>query len=232
MIEELYERTIRCPICNREFTTKKLRTSAIRVLKRDEDFCPYYEGENPLFYGVFVCIHCGYAALEGDFSKKTQEAKKRIIDIITPRWKTRSFGERRNLDEAIEVYKLALLCGNVLEDKNSTIGKLCLRLSWFYRYKGDLKEERKFVSFTIDSFEKAFTGERISGGEYDEIAMLYLLGELNRRVDNYNKSIIWFDKVLSHPHIKRKRHIEIKARDQWSLARNQYKAGKQAKVSS
>lgn len=228
MIEELYERTIRCPICSREFKTKKLRTSAIRVLKRDQDFCPYYEGENPLFYGVFVCVHCGYAAFEGSFSKKSQDDKKKIIDIITPRWNSRSFGERRNLDEAIEVYKLALLCCNVLQDKNSEIGKVCLRLSWFYRYKGDVEEERKFTLFTIDLFEKAFTGERISGGEYDEIAMLYLLGELNRRVDNFNKSIMWFDKVLTHPQIKRKRHIEIKARDQWSLARTQYKALKKA----
>lgn len=226
MIEELYERTIRCPICNRDFVTKKLRTSAIRISKRDQDFCPYYDGENPLFYGVFVCIHCGYAAFEKSFSKKKPDDKKRVIDIITPRWNSRSFGGKRSLDDAIETYKLALLCCNVLEGKNSEIGKVCLRLSWFYRYKGDVEKERKFIFFTINSFEKAFTGERINSDEYDEIAILYLLGELNRRVDNYNKSIMWFDKVLSHPQIKSKRHIEIKTREQWGLARAQHKAMK------
>ncbi|WP_432401718.1 DUF2225 domain-containing protein [Wukongibacter sp. M2B1] len=226
MAEELYERTINCPICNREFTTKKMKTSAIRVAKRDEDFCPYYEGENPLFYGVFVCVHCGYAALESHFSnKKSQEDKKRIIDIITPRWNSRSYGEKRTLDEAIEVYKLALLCSNVLEEKSSVIGKICLRLSWFFRYKAD-EEERKFIEFTISSFEKAFTGERGNDDEYDEIARLYLLGELNRRLEKYSEAIMWFDKVLSHPHINKKRHIKLKARDQWSAAREQYKAYK------
>lgn len=227
MTEKLYEKTIGCPICNREFTTKKMRTSAIRVTKRDEDFCPYYEGENPLFYGVFVCVHCGYAALESNFSKKSQEDKKRIIDLITPRWHSRSFGGTRTLDEAIEVYKLALLCCNVLEEKSSVIGKICLRLSWFSRYKAD-EEEKKFIEFTINSFEKAFTGERVSDDEYDEIAILYLLGELNRRIEKYDKAIMWFDKVLSHPHIKKKRHIEIKTRNQWRAARDQYKVYKNA----
>jgi len=228
MNEALYEKTILCPICNREFVTKKVKTSAIRISKRDEDFCPYYEGENPLFYGVFVCVHCGYASLEGSFSNRKSEDIRKIIDIVTPRWHSRSYGEERKLDEAIEVYKLALLCCNILEEKSSVIGKICLRLSWFYRYKEDYEEEKKFIDFTIKSFEDAFTGERMDSDEYDEITILYLLGELNRRANDYNKSIMWFDKTLSHPHIKKKRHIELKARNQWSIARDQYKIQKKA----
>ena len=224
MNEELYERTILCPICEKEFTTKKMKTSAIRIGKRDADFCPYYEGENPLFYGVFICSNCGYAALEGGFSKEvTQENRKKILNMITSKWYPRGYGEKRGLKEAIEAYKLALLCSNILKDKNSIIGKICLRLSWFYRYKGEKNEENKFMHFTINSFKEAFTGERINDDEYDEVTILYLLGELNRRIDNYTESIMWFDKALSNPQIKKKRHIELKARDQWSMARNQYK---------
>lgn len=228
MNEELYEKSVQCPVCNKEFVTKKVRTSAIRISKRDEDFCAYYERENPLFYGVFICYHCGYAALEGDFSKLKSDDKEKIMNIITPKWHPRSYGGKRNLDEAIEVYKLALLCCNVLGEKDSLVGKICLRLSWFYRYKGDREEEKKFIEFTINSFEKAYTGERITDDEYNEIAILYLLGELNRRVDNYSEAIMWFDKALSNPQIKRKRHIELKARDQWSVAREQYKKQKKA----
>lgn len=228
MNEELYEKSIRCPVCNKEFTTKKVRTSAIRISKRDQDFCPYYESENPLFYGVFICYHCGYAALEGGFSNLKLDDKEKVMNIITPKWHPRSYGGKRNLDEAIEVYKLALLCSNVLGGKDSLVGKICLRLSWFYRYKESKEEEKKFIEFTINSFENAYTGERISNDEYDEISILYLLGELNRRADNYSKAIMWFDKALSNPQIKRKRHIELKARDQWSIAREQYK--KQKKV--
>ncbi|SKC75827.1 DUF2225 domain-containing protein [Maledivibacter halophilus] len=226
MSDGLYEKNIICPICNNKFTTKKVKTSAIRVSKRDTDFCPYYEGENPLFYGVFVCEHCGYAALEGGFSiTKPEENKEKILNTISPKWNPRSYGGRRDIDEAIEAYKLALLCCDVLNEKSSIQGKLCLRLAWFYRYKNE-KEEKKFIDFTINFFEKAYTGERISGNEDEEVIVLYLLGELNRRAEKFSKSIIWFDKTLSNPQIKRKRHIELKARDQWSLAREEYKKRK------
>jgi uncharacterized protein (DUF2225 family) len=226
MNEELYVKSIQCPVCDGEFTTKKVRTSAIRVSKRDPDFCPYYESENPLFYSAFICNHCGYAALEGEFSNLKHTDKEKVRNIITPKWYPRSYGGKRSLDEAIEVYKLALLCTNVLGGKDSLLGKICLRLSWFYRYKENIEEEKKFTQFTINSFEDAYTGERINDDEYDEISILYLLGELSRRVDNYSKSIMWFDKVLSNPQIKKKRHIELKARDQWSIAREQYKKQK------
>lgn len=229
MKKDLYEKKIVCPVCSNNFTTKKVRTSAVRVSKRDKDFCPYYEGENPLFYGVFVCEHCGYAALEGSFSKINLEDREKIKNVISPKWKSRNYGERRNIDEAIEVYKLALLCCEILGNKSSIQGKICLRLSWFYRYKNE-KEEKKFIDFTIKSFEKAYTGERIDGNEYDEVVVLYLLGELNRRMENYSESIVWFDKALSNPEIKRKRHIELKARDQWSLAREEYKKEKKRDI--
>lgn len=227
MNDELYEKNVLCPICNREFITKKVRTSAIRLSKRDEDFCPYYEGENPLFYGVFICCHCGYAGLEGSFSKKRlQDDKRKIIDNITPRWNQRSYGEKRSLLEAIEAYKLALVCSNVLEDKSIIVGKICLRLSWLYRYKGEVEKENKFVQFTIDCFKKSFTGERINDDEYDEIIIFYLLGELDRKIGNYDEAIMWFDKALTHKDINKKRHIKIKAREQWSLTREQYKSHK------
>ena len=40
---------VSCPVCNSKFKTSKVRLSQCRVERRDEDFCTYYEGENPLF---------------------------------------------------------------------------------------------------------------------------------------------------------------------------------------
>ncbi|SHJ84501.1 DUF2225 domain-containing protein [Paramaledivibacter caminithermalis] len=227
-LEILYEKSVQCPVCNNSFKTKKVRTSAIRMARRDSDFCPYYEGENPLFYGVFICHRCGYAALEGEFTKLNSEDKEKIVKLITAKWYPRSYGGRRNLDEAIEAYKLALVCCNILGVKDSVLGKISLRLSWFYRYKKNAELERKFTEFTVNFFEKAYTGERVNNDEYDEIATLYLLGELNRRIGKYSEAIMWFDKTLSNPQIKKKRHIELKAREQWSIAREQYKKQKKA----
>lgn len=228
-LSHLYDREINCPVCGIDFHTKKVRTSAIRVVKRDYDFCPYYKSENPLFYNVFVCPNCGYAALESTFSKINDIEKEKIKKFITSRWKQRSYGGERSLDIAIEVYKLALICYQLLESNYSTIGKVCLRLAWFYRYTND-EREKEFLKFTINSFHKAYTDERLDKAEYDEVVILYLLGELNRRIGNYKDAIKWFDKALSHPEIKRKRHIELKARDQWSLTREEYNKVKSSSV--
>ncbi|WIF94970.1 DUF2225 domain-containing protein [Caminicella sporogenes] len=221
LLDHFYDREIECPICKMKFTTKKVRTSAIRVIKRDEDFCPYYKSENPLFYNVFVCPNCGYAALESTFSKINELEKEKIVKFITSRWKQRSYGKERNLEEAIQVYKLALICYQVSKSKYINIGKVCLRLAWFYRYMND-EREKEFLKFTIDAFQNVYTKERLDKEEYSEVVILYLLGELNRRVGNYKEAIKWFDKALSNPDIKKKRHIEIRAREQWRLAREEY----------
>ncbi len=219
--EELYTKKVNCPVCGVDFNTKKVRSSAIRVKERDEDFCPHYNSQNPLFYSVFICPNCGYSALEKFFGIISEVNKERIKGLITPKWHQRSYGDERSLEDAIEVYKLALLNHQIIESKGNIIGEICLRLSWFYRYLKDTKEN-EFIQFTIKTFEKAYTKEKMAEEEYDEINMLYLLGELNRRVHNYREAIDWFDKTLSHDDINKKRHIKIKARNQWSLAREEY----------
>lgn len=222
MTNELYDKNIQCPVCKDEFSTKKVRTSSIRVMKRDEDFCPYYKSENPLYYSVFVCPHCGYSAMESEFSKIIEVNKVKIKKTIGSKWKPRSYGENRSLEDAIEAYKLALLSSQIIEASNNVIGKICLRLAWFYRYQKDNKET-EFIKYAINAFKKTYIGERLDENKQDEIIILYLLGELNRRIGDYKESIKWFDKALSEPEIKKKRHIELKARDQWGKARDEYK---------
>ncbi len=218
--DNLYNKQINCPVCGIDFDTKKVRTSAIRIVNRDEDFCPHYKSENPLFYSVYVCPNCGYAALESDFTKISERNKEIIKKTISSKWNQRSYGEKRKLEDAIEVYKLALLNHQIIHSPKSTIGKLCLRLAWFYRYINN-DREKEFIKYTIDSFYEAYTLERIDKEDYDEVIMLYLLGELNRRIGNYKEAVKWFDKALSNPDINRKRHIKLKARQQWSLAREE-----------
>ncbi|MDK2919088.1 MAG: uncharacterized protein PWQ37_1821 [Candidatus Petromonas sp.] len=229
MNNELYEKTVHCPVCDRDFTTQKVRTSAIRVENRDEDFCPYYKSQNPLFYSVFVCPHCGYAALEGDFSRIGEREKEKIKETISPKWRPRSYDGERTIEDALEVYKLALLCSQVIGASESTIGKICLRLAWLHRYLGDEKE-KDFIKFAVKAFHKAYTTERLDEDQNDMVIILYLLGELNRRVGNYKDAIKWFDKALREPSIKKKRHIELKAREQWSFTREEYRKQKSESV--
>ena len=151
--DEVYDKKVECPICNMEFTSKKVRNSRLKLIKRDEDFLSYYEGENPLKYNIFVCPNCGYAATEGKFVSVTKVAKEIVLKKVSSKWNKRSYGDKRNIDQAITTYKLALYVGQLLDYKKIDLGSLCLSLAWLYRIEENKDEEERFLSFTKDFFE-------------------------------------------------------------------------------
>ncbi|MDR2006236.1 MAG: DUF2225 domain-containing protein, partial [Acidaminococcales bacterium] len=56
-----------CPLCGGVFPATKAR-SKLRMVRQDTDFNMIYEQINPLYYSVWFCPHCGYAASESNFS--------------------------------------------------------------------------------------------------------------------------------------------------------------------
>ncbi len=218
----LYDKKIACPVCKNTFHTKKVRTSATRIEKRDTDFCTHYIGENPILYNVFVCPMCGYAALESNFQEINTAGKKIIEEKIAKRWTQRSFGEERTALEAIETYKLALLCSQILGHKKGTLANICLKIAWLYRYMGHEKEF-EFLAHAVSCFEKAFANEPLPIGNLDDVSLTYLIGELHRMIGNYEVAIEWFGKAVSNPAIRGKKKIDTMTREQWRAAREAYK---------
>ena len=64
----MYFKEYKCPVCDHDFKTVRLKSNASALDKKDEDFCPYYKGLNPLHYEIIVCTECAYAASEIAFS--------------------------------------------------------------------------------------------------------------------------------------------------------------------
>jgi uncharacterized protein (DUF2225 family) len=217
----LYDKKITCPVCKNIFHTKKVRTSATRIEKRDTDFCTHYIGENPILYNVFVCPMCGYAALESNFEEINTAGKKVIEENISKRWTQRSFGDERTALEAIETYKLALLCSQILGHKKGTLANICLKIAWLYRYMGNEKEF-EFLAHAVGCFEKAFATEPLPIGNLDDVSLLYLIGELHRMIGNYEEAIEWFGKAVSNPAIRGKKKIDTMTREQWRAAKEAY----------
>jgi hypothetical protein len=202
-----------------EFETKKVRSSKLRLIKKDEDFLAYYEGENPIKYNIFVCPNCGYSASENKFNSINNEEKEIILKEITSKWNKRSYGDKRTLDEAIEVYKLALYIGEILDYKKLELGSLCLSLGWLYRIKKNQEEEARFLGLAKDLFEEGFYNESLIGTNMDELKLGYLIGEINRRLGNKEKALKWFNTILSNPDLKTNPMLENMIREQWRLTK-------------
>jgi uncharacterized protein (DUF2225 family) len=226
-MQGLYETEIKCPICNHEYQMTKVLTRRARVVKRDEDFCPYYKDLNPIFYSVSVCPNCGYTSFDSTRDDLTLNQKELYRMNVMPKWQSKDLNKNRDLADAIKTYKLLLLTYKMINAKESKIAKACLRLAWLYRYKKDEDKEKRYLKQMIKHNELAFENEDLSDAGRQELEIMYILGETYRKFGELRKAINWFSKVSNHENINANRVIKIKNRDQWSMATQEFREGKE-----
>ncbi|SHK14778.1 hypothetical protein SAMN02745163_03277 [Clostridium cavendishii DSM 21758] len=193
----LFDKEMKCPVCNLNFKTKSVKVNGPRVQSRDTDFFITYAVINPYFYDVWLCPHCGYAAMKADFPKIKSYQIEDIKNKISPKWKGKSYPEVYDENVAIERYKLALLNAVVMNAKDSTKSMICLKTAWMYRMLGDNTNECSFIEKSLEGFNRAYQNEDFPIYGLQRFSLLYLLGELNRRLDNDEEALIWFGKVLT-----------------------------------
>lgn len=218
-LELLYNKEVNCPVCSSKFHVKAVKSSSYRLDSKDSDFFLRYALINPYFYDVWLCNECGYAALKVDFPKIKKYQKQLVLDKISPRWKKRYYGEIFNLDIAIERYKLALLNYTLIEGKPSQKAMTCLKLAWMYRLKGDKENEKDFIKNALKGFEESYESEEFPIFGMDKYTIMYLIGELNRRLGNKDKALLWFSYVITTPHVSYK--LKSLARDQRDLIKEE-----------
>lgn len=223
MEEALYNKELVCPVCQKKFNVTKVKAKFCRVSSRDSDFCTHYEGTNPLLYDVYVCELCGYAALSDKFEEISANDSKIILEKISPRWSKRSFSGERNLDSAIEAFKLALLNLHLRKAKNSEVAKICLRIAWLYRFKNDEEKEREFLQFALKCYNDTYEKERFPVDKLDEFTCMYMIAELYRRLGNNDEAVKWFSRLISSPEARKNASLIEKAREQFQLAKDQKK---------
>lgn len=215
----LYDLTVSCPVCENVFQARQVKSSAYRMQKKDSDFFIRYSLINPYFYEVYLCNVCGYAALKADFEKIREYQIEAVRKKITPRWQGRRYPEIYDADIAIERFKLSLLNSVVMEAKSSRKALNCLRLAWIHRLKEDTNNEQLFLKQAFDGFNDAYMNEDFPICGMDKFTLMYLLGELLRRLGNFDEANLWFSKVITTPGAPQK--IKDMARDQRDLIKEE-----------
>lgn len=196
MGNKFYEKEINCPICKNKFKILKVKSDAVRLVSRDEDFCTYFEPVNPLFYSVWLCDQCGYCAMEDKFEKIDKIGAQMIKNGLKSKWAPRIIPLERSIVDAIEIFKIALLNLQIRKANNLEITKVCLRIAWLYRMLKDPKEDI-FLKFALDSYKAIYETEKFPVETLDEITCMYMIGELNRRLGNISDAGKWLHKVVS-----------------------------------
>lgn len=222
MNNSLYSKKVTCPICEGQFDSLKAKINSCKAKKKDEDFCIHYEDLNPAYYEIFVCPYCAYSATENSFEDVNEEDIRLLREAFSGREVERNFCAERSLNDAIAACKLAIHTAELRKANASVLAGLCLKLAWLYRFAGD-KQEHKFLSYSLQNYLEAFKNEKFPFGNLNEISVMYLIGELSRRLGKYNDAIVWFGKVVANPERKQNMWIEKLAREQWALAKEQHK---------
>lgn len=216
IIEEedmIYEKTYKCPVCDKEFKSKTVMTGKAKLLSVDTDLRPKYQGIDCIKYDCVVCEHCGYSVLTRFFGALSSLQIRNIRENICDHFNGIKFNENiYSYDEAIVRYQLALANAVVKRAKNGEKAYTCLKIAWLYRGKAenldiseqDYKEqfsectieEQKYMAMAYEGFIKAVQEEYFPICGMDESTVWYLLADLARRNKKYDESARYISEVL------------------------------------
>lgn len=229
----LFDKSFSCPVCDKEFKSKTVKTGKVKLISADSDLRPKYQNLDSLKYDAIVCPHCGYAALNRFFNYMTSVQAKFIREQISGSFKgINTEFDSISYDDAIVRHKLALVNTIVKRGKLSERAYTCLKTAWILRGKQESlvtaaqesntpltdndkkllsnlkKEEMEFITNAYEGFTEAFSKEMFPMCGMDEHTMTYLVADLANRVGKIEEASRWISKVL----VSRDANERIKAK--------------------
>lgn len=196
----IYDKAFTCAVCDKQFTSKVMKTGKARHVSTDIDLRYKYEGVDAIKYDVVTCPRCGYAALNRYFATISGAQTKLIKENIYGKVKLQKLsGETYSYDEILEHYKLALACAIVKHAKDSEKAYICLKTAWLLRgyaeeleqkneltdrLKQELKEqELEYIQNALEGFLNAVQRENFPICGMDVLTVDYLIAALAYQVN-------------------------------------------------
>jgi len=191
-MEDFLTKDLTCRLCGNEFSSLAVRKSKQMVTKRDNDFCFHYAREVPFYYNVFICPECGYGFLESFEKEPGEKMKEKIAPL------EEDYSGKRDNYLAEKAYQRAIECARMQKEGFAVLASLYLQLAWIYRFREDIENEQTMLSealgYYIDVYEKSDLA--------DASRVMYLIGELNRRLGNNKEAVFWFSRVANDQECK------------------------------
>lgn len=214
-LDPLYSIKVNCVCCEQSFQTSRVRPSFRKPVRTESDFCIHYKLHNPDYYVVRVCPYCGYAFTENFSETMTPRTKELYYEKLGKNWNGLDLTGERDWNGAMQTYKLALVCAQIKGEKDRVVAGLLHHIAWLYRYKDNNEQEARFLQFALDAYIKVF---EVEGEDVNNARLMYLIGELNRRLGNYQKAVLWFGRVINDKKIMDSAMIRA-CREQWVQTR-------------
>lgn len=214
--EFLLDKTITCIVCDKKFKTKMVKTGRAKRLQPDEDLRPRFQYIDTMKYGITVCPHCGYAALDNQFVHITAGQRKLIKEGICAQF-NEDLSHQEDIvydyETALDRCKLALLSSVVKKGKTSEKAYICLKSAWLYRaYAEELENsvdtdaekiaechenEEEYYKEAFDGFIKAIATESYPMCGMDQTTVNYLLAYMAFHFKRYELSARFIADIIT-----------------------------------
>ena len=230
MSTPLWKKKLTCPFCNQEFETLRLRQGAIRVKEKWTDFGSLYESNPPTHYAVTVCQHCLVAARNEEFEKLNAQYEPKLMEFskrarAQPN-KPDLFGDDDlTVDEAIRRHDLAIACHKLrAHSEPGELAGLWLHIVWIHRANGNAEGERKALEQAVAAYQQFYEKGSKMPEKLGEPGVVYLIGELYRRLGDYRAARTYFARALSSKELGAFPNVEGLLREQMLVAKDQMEA--------
>lgn len=221
-LDPLFQAKVTCMYCESVFETSRVRPSFKKASGSDTDFYLRYKEVNPDYYVVRVCPVCGFASTENFSDRFVASHRKAFEERVRINWSMRDYGGKRGWDEAMQTFKLALLCAQIKQEKDRIIAGMLHHIAWLWREKEDAEQERRFLEHALNAYVKVYETE---GADVNNARLMYLIGELSRRTGRYQDAVKWFGKVINDKKIMDSGMIRA-SREQWAITREEMLAAR------
>lgn len=235
----IYDKTFKCPVCDREFKSKVVMAGKAKLVSVDTDLRPRYQAIDCIKYDAIVCNCCGYAALNRFFNSTTYSQGKLIRESISQNFKPLDNDSNiLTYEEAILRYQLTLANAVVKKSKASERAYICLKTAWLYRgmaeslddsevdYEEKLAEcrekEEEFIKSAYEGFITAMGKEMPPICGMDESTFTYVTADLARRCKDYSVATKLISQILTSRNASDK--VKDKTRDLKELIKSEITA--------
>ncbi len=224
----IFDKTYKCPVCDKEYKARTVRTGKVKLVGSDSDLRPRYQFDT-LKYDAVTCPYCGYSVLTRYFNiNPTSGQMKLLRENVCRAFKgIDEPGDTMTYDDALTRHKLALLCAIVKRGKASEKAYTCLKMAWLLRGKSEslpantpnlekvrkdlAEQEKEAITNAYEGFTEAFSKENFPMCGMDEVTVTYLTAELARKIEKYDDALRLCARVITAKNVNDR--IKEKARD-------------------
>lgn len=200
----ILEKSVRCPVCDKVFKTKMIKSGRVKRLESDRDLRPRHQYIDTLKYDVCSCPTCGYTAMHRFFPHVSSVQAKLIKEEVCAKFRTQITPDPAtyDYDMAIDRYKLSLYNTVVKKGKISEKAYTCLKIAWLYRGKAESldantqegkqlieeckKQEEEFYQQAYDGLMKAVSTEMFPICGMDQGTVDFLLAAMSIHYKKYD----------------------------------------------